>query len=128
MQLFRVACLLLFAVNCGAEFVPHGLTEADPDGSARYCLSCHDGSRAIKVFDCQALAMCHIYDRHMVDVTYPPAGGGDAYATLEAVKAKGLRFANDKITCYTCHDLRNPEGVHLVSPYLELCKLCHHRH
>lgn len=92
----------------------------DGDGTAGYCLSCHDGKTSKVV----AYASSHKFL-----IAYPPKFGEGRFAPLQAVTAAGIKFENGLITCISCHDTGKPSRYHLAidtPPRVhKLCRVCH---
>lgn len=125
---YFVAVLCFFAVSpaFSLEYVKHKKFVVDADGLMVDCLSCHNGTKAPAVTNCQN-GMCRIYANHIVAVLYPPIDGPEKYAPLTAIYNKGMALENGRITCITCHNLREKHRFQLrVYPERsELCLTCH---
>ena len=108
-----------------AEQVEHHGVMVNADGRARDCINCHDGSRAHIVVYCTV--QCDFSTAHSLFKHYPPRKDRGKYASAAAVAAKGIKLLNGKITCISCHDLRNPDKDHLVGSNSKknLCLICH---
>ncbi|GAB7027118.1 cytochrome c3 family protein [Geotalea toluenoxydans] len=90
------------------------------------CLSCHDGSAAQSVANCSGVD-CRISDSHSVDIPYPPPGKENEYQPVAYLTEARIKLINDQISCISCHDLKNPAGLHLVMDNAgsNLCFGCH---
>lgn len=115
-----VLLIPLFAASVFAERISHHDVTADPDSTARECLSCHDGT----------IGPCNFKGPHAGLPAYPPKGKERDYAPVAAIKAAGVRLENGKLTCISCHDLRNSGARHLIKPRQgsEICGMCHIKH
>ncbi|MBI4849983.1 MAG: hypothetical protein HY808_15650 [Nitrospirae bacterium] len=117
----------------------NGVSSAQPDGTAKLCLGCHDGTVAIDTFDKYAGGTIFIggYNAgykipgfldgtnldlrgtHPISITYndDPAAGGDvnlAVATATAIGTSGTIaevLDNGKVQCSSCHDVHDQEAV-----------------
>ena len=98
--------------------VSHHGEIVDPDGKAQDCLECHEDM---------------IIKSHKILIKYPPPYRGPAvtFRPLEEVKALGMKFEDDMITCISCHDLTNDNKNQLAleprtNGYAQkLCYVCH---
>ncbi len=117
---------LLPAGSFGGQ-VPHHGRMAESEGTATHCLGCHDGLSAKAVSYCTV--NCDVTSgSHAIEVKYPPSKKRNSYAPVEAVTAKGVKLVNGKVTCISCHDLKNPARFHLIkNSTRELCSVCHFR-
>ncbi|RJQ20034.1 MAG: hypothetical protein C4560_05540 [Nitrospiraceae bacterium] len=126
-----VIIAVLVMVSLGGVFLyadqleHHGMT-VDSEGSAAYCLTCHDGSAAPKISVCSTTCAVAV---HKTLINYPPAGRKKEFAPLEAVLRAGLKLENGMITCITCHDLKNMNKYHFAIDTTrfarKLCYVCH---
>ncbi len=110
-----------------AEQISHYGRMVEADAPARYCIGCHDGTAASNIPFCSV--RCAVNDSHSAEKRYPPAGKERLYAPLATVQAKGLKVVDGKITCISCHNLRNKDRYHLVmdNANSRLCLTCHIR-
>lgn len=110
-----------------AEEVRHHGISVEADGTLVQCVSCHDGSAAHNVSFCTS--QCSAATSHSVLKNYPPAGRQASFAPLAVVKSKGIKFDQGRVTCISCHNLRNPSKNHLVMENRgsSLCLTCHIR-
>lgn len=125
-----IFCSLLLLSPGGllfAEEVQHHGVTADADGALTQCISCHDGSVGEHVSFCTV--QCDFKTPHSVLKDYPPRDRELSFAPIPAAKAKGIKFINGKVTCVSCHNLRNPAKNHLVMDNRgsRLCLTCHIR-
>lgn len=122
--------LLLFLFNCaplaeGEELVDHHGSmvpvRTDPPG----CIVCHDGTIASGVSFCTV--ECNFRGSHAVAKAYPPPGKEAKYVPQPFVERSGITFLDNKVVCTSCHNLRNPESLHLAVPIAnsQLCFSCH---
>lgn len=107
----------LCAPSVFAERIGHHDVTADPDSTARECLSCHDGM----------IGPCNFKGPHSQLPAYPPAGKEHEYAPAASLAAAGIRLEDGKLTCITCHDLRNTGARHLIKAGQGsgICGMCH---
>lgn len=100
--------------------------QADSEGSADHCLSCHDGSGGKKVRVCTT--NCTI-NSHKFLVKYPPPGREKEFAPLHEVQTAGIKLENGMVTCISCHDLKNQQKYHFAidtgSFAQKVCYACH---
>jgi hypothetical protein len=126
--ILQVAVLVLFVSALHAEQLDHHGMQADSEGTAAYCLTCHDGLAAKKVVVCTTT--CTV-SAHKFLAKYPPPGREKDFATQQAVQAAGIRLENGMVTCISCHDLKNLERFHFAidsTPFArKLCYTCHVR-
>lgn len=122
--LFVILPAVLIAVSPAiAEQVEHHGKIVDEEGTARSCLSCHDGSLAGNITVCTV--QCEITS-HPIMKRYPPSGKGADYASLAEVTAKGVRIVNGMVTCISCHDLKKQVKNHVVlDEDGRHCTICH---
>lgn len=119
-----------------------GVQSAQPDGTAKLCLACHDGTVAIDTFDGyttanvfmtnysagfqvpSAAAPNDLRGSHPYSISFPAGQTGDGRNFTDpatATWASGATIAstldNGKIQCSTCHDVHDQEsvaGTHLL--------------
>lgn len=117
--------LALFQLRSKAEMIPHHGLEVLADGVAMDCLGCHDGSVAGVVSFCRV--ECNFRSPHSILKTYPPLGKEEQYLPLESMLQEGMKLEDGKITCISCHNLRNSDRFHLQldDAGRELCFVCH---
>ena len=110
-----------------AENISHHGKSVVIDMRAEGCLSCHDGSMAESVTYCTV--QCDFSTSHVIFKKYPPSRKPREFAPLTVVLAKGIRLQNGRITCVSCHDLRNQTAFHLVAGKNQenICMACHIR-
>jgi hypothetical protein len=108
-----------------AEQIEHHGIRVEAEAKAEGCLSCHDGSVGHFVSSCTV--KCDFSTSHSILKHYPPRGRERDYAPGAAILAKGIRLENGKVTCLSCHNLRNPKKNHMVVDVskTDLCKICH---
>jgi len=123
-----ITALLLFMLDTTlhAELIDHHNTQADSEGSADYCLTCHNASGGGQIRMCSTI--CTI-TAHKFLVQYPPPGREKEFATTSSVLAAGIKLENGMITCISCHDLHNPSKYHFAIDKQgfaqKLCLSCH---
>ncbi len=116
-----------------------GAQSAQPDGVAKLCLGCHDGTVAMDTFDKYAGTagneMGAIYaggldhfvvpgfsdganldlrGTHPLSITYDPAADPNLNATSTVMGASGTIadvLDNGKVQCSSCHDVHDQESV-----------------
>jgi predicted CXXCH cytochrome family protein len=100
-----------------AEKISHQRVTADPDSPARECLACHDGT----------VGKCNFQGPHSKLPVYPPRGKEREYASVASLKTSGIRLENGRLTCISCHDLRNSGARHLIKAGQgnTICGRCH---
>lgn len=120
MLIVPLAVFVCFLASVRPEMLEHHGMTADSEGSADYCLACHDGKTAKRA---------STINSHKFLIKYPPAGKEKNYATQQAALAAGVRLENGMVTCISCHDLRNPLKYHYAidtTPFAKkLCYACH---
>lgn len=126
-----VVSMLLGVALCGplagvaAQQAGHyGAIIAD-DGNPVNCIICHDGQIASPAHFCTV--ECGFTAPHSILKDYPPRSLQDAYAPLEALKERGIRLFNGKVSCVSCHDLNRDDTYHLImdNSRSALCLTCH---
>lgn len=118
---------ILLPMQASAERIDHDGVKVEADGPVRDCLSCHDGALADAVSSCSV--RCDFSTGHSLMKDYPPRGKEALYSPAAVVTAKGIKLVNGKVTCISCHNLRNPSRNHLVMDNTgsKLCLTCHIR-
>ena len=121
-----------------------GAQSAQPDGIAKLCLGCHDGTVALDSFDKYAPGtpgneMGNIYagglanflvpgsggtldlrGSHPISIAYDPAADGNLNAVATVMGTSGSIddvLDNGKVQCSSCHDVHDQEavaGTHLL--------------
>lgn len=124
--IFFSVLILVASQALSLEYVSHKTYVVDADGVMVDCLSCHNGTKAPAVSNCDR-GMCRIYANHIVAVPYPPVDRETQFAPLESLYAKGMMLENGRLTCVTCHDLREKSRfqVRVYPERSELCLTCH---
>ncbi|GAB4154980.1 MAG: hypothetical protein Fur0037_23500 [Planctomycetota bacterium] len=117
----------------------NGTVDPQPTGSARLCLSCHDGSVALDLYHTRTTSVANVYipsdDRipgkpgtapgtdfsadHPISITYNAGTGAgqDKYLRLETSPFPGTVagqtiadiLEGGKVQCSSCHDVHNVE-------------------
>jgi predicted CXXCH cytochrome family protein len=123
--LFVLLVVLSAASPAIADRVAHHGNTVDAEGIAESCISCHDGSIAGNVSFCTV--KCDFSTPHAIMKRYPPMGKkASFFASAAEVTAKGVRIVNGKVTCVSCHNLKNAARYHLVQDERgRLCVICH---
>ncbi len=124
-----------------------------PDESSKLCLSCHDGTVALENFGTTTTGTHFISglssgisdlgtdmrNDHPLSFTYDATlASADKYIYNPTLQASGLGgtittdlLINNKLQCYSCHDVHNGSGVnHLLrtsNAGSALCLTCHNR-
>ncbi len=128
-----------------ANFI-NGAQDAEPTGSAKLCLSCHDGTVAIDAYGGSAGTVnmtafpnanlgLDLSDDHPISIVYDDAADlglfPKAAVNLGAVNLTDI-LENDKINCVACHDVHNSPGETVDAPFVRvtmtgsaLCLRCH---
>jgi len=129
----KFATVLVLAVFCVAisaallaiaEPVEHHGLIVEEAGTAEECISCHDGSVAGHVSYCTV--KCDFRTPHVIMKHYPPLRNATSFVPREVVEAKGVRFVQGKVTCISCHNLKNQYAPHLfLDSEGQLCLICH---
>jgi predicted CXXCH cytochrome family protein len=123
--LLALVLVAFFPAGSPAEQVEHHGVMIESEGTSSQCLSCHDGISATAVSYCTV--KCDFRSSsHAIEREYPPGKNRDSYATAAAVTEKGVKLIEGKVTCISCHDLKNPARRHLITKSVkELCLICH---
>jgi len=115
-----------------------GTTSAQPDGTAKLCLGCHDGTVGIDTFDKYAGGAYFIDDfnplfkipafangaqldlrgTHPISIAFPTGQTGDgrnftdpAVATWNSGDTVASTLDRSKVQCSTCHDVHDKESL-----------------
>lgn len=118
------------AITCSvllkAEQVPHHGYYVDSEGTHTTCLSCHDGIIAEGIPICLE-TICFYNASHPINKNYPPPDKLREYVPAALAEHSGIIFSNGKISCISCHNVRNPNRYHLRVENREskLCLTCH---
>lgn len=127
----RTIAGLLFLLVFG--IVPHELCAVSVDHHGYkvnldivdVCMTCHDGpalpSRKV------GNATCGTAQAHPQSMEYPPKHKATTFNSRSYVLSHGIRLAGNKIVCFSCHDLDNPQPKHLAveDTNSRLCLTCH---
>ena len=110
-----------------AELVAHHGTNVEADAPVSECILCHDGFTATYITMC--VNNCNRRNSHPVLRDYPPDGKQKEYFSLETISSRGVPLEDGKITCISCHELRNNTPFHLrFDNYRSrLCFACHNK-
>ncbi|MBW6512972.1 MAG: hypothetical protein K0A93_12815 [Desulfuromonadaceae bacterium] len=106
-----------------------GTVDAQPTGSSKLCLSCHDGATNIDAFDNkqalgtitiaayenaslnQGASTGHLEGNHPISITYEEALDGELNVAATTFFADGSSIAkvleDGKVQCASCHDVHN---------------------
>lgn len=108
-----------------AEQVMHHGLEVKITADLSDCIVCHDGMVGPTVSICTV--DCKFTSPHSILKEYPPFGKEQEYAPADKLAAKGIILQNHKVTCVSCHNLKNPQKYHLVMENngSALCYACH---
>ena len=118
---------------------------AQPSGSSKFCLSCHDGTVAIDAFGSNtgtttiagsALIGNDLSDDHPVSFIYDTAlaeADGELYNPATAGSGLGDTIQNDllfnnKVQCASCHNAHDNTNGHFLrvsNNRSALCRTCH---
>ena len=120
-----------------------------PDESSKLCLSCHDGTVALENFGTTNNGTHMIAgisnlgtdmrNDHPISFTYDGTlASADKYIYNPTVQTTGLGgtittdlLINNKLQCYSCHDVHNGSGVNhmlrMSNAGSALCLVCHNR-
>lgn len=125
MPILAVMLVFLFAEGVFAEKISHHGVTAEADGAARDCLTCHDGTVGHNVVFCKV--KCDFKSPHSILRNYPPRGKEREYASTASIQAEGIKLENGKVTCISCHNLRDGGRNHLVKARRGggICSICH---
>ncbi len=121
--MLTVALCVLFPTRAHAEQIMHHGITVESEGTAKDCLSCHDESLAGAVTFCTV--KCNGLSSHSILKEYPPTKNRDLYASADMVAAQGIKIVSGKMTCISCHKLKNPRKFHLAVEQPQLCIICH---
>ncbi len=123
-SLGMIAMAGLFFLNTPvfAEAVDHHGLKVDNNSGHFECLSCHDGAFAHSVAFCTE--NCDGNFVHPVDRKYPPRGKEREYASIGELNGRGIKLLNNRVSCISCHDLKNNAKNHPVKVN-RLCLSCH---
>jgi predicted CXXCH cytochrome family protein len=135
-----------FTIYTSATFDGSG-TIAQPDGSSKLCLSCHDGTVAIENFGAQTagsnfitgndLVGTDLKDDHPISFTYNTAlatSDGGLYDPATGTTTLGGTIQDDllvadKLQCSSCHDVHDANGnanlLVIGNTGSALCLTCH---
>jgi doubled CXXCH motif protein len=109
----------------GAEEILHYGDKVDSEGGVTDCLSCHDGliAPAVKL----SITMGNFFNNHPINMDYPPPNSNDSFQPIEKITAAGIKLLHGKVSCISCHNLKNPEKPHLAVTIdkSDLCFTCH---
>lgn len=119
--------LLPFFLKDGmsVEQVDHHGQMVDDSGDPIDCIVCHDGMIAPESHPC--IVECGFGGSHPILKEYPPSMKESSYAPAGSLLAKGIRLFNGKLSCVSCHHLKNATKYHLVmdNSNSALCFSCH---
>ncbi len=118
-MVLTVALCVFFSVTVHAEQILHHGIAVESEGTAQDCLLCHDGYMTSSAFSYT------VRSSHSILKNYPPVRDRRRYAPVAAVRMRGVKIVNGKITCISCHNLKNPEKFHLAVEKSKLCVICH---
>lgn len=115
---------LLTDAVCAERIAHHGMTVENSE-SPYDCIACHDGLVAPEAHFCTV--ECGFGSSHSIFKEYPPRSKEDSYAPAESLQKKGIRLFKGKVSCASCHDLRNQSKDHLIMDNggSALCFSCH---
>lgn len=106
-------------------------TISAPDGVSKACLSCHDGTVAVRsgaTLSGGALVGTDLRGDHPVSITY---AGDAAMNTVASATAAGVVLygtaGSETVECGSCHDPHSNAGEFLRSTTGDLCASCHNK-
>ncbi len=111
---------------CAEKIAHHGMI-VENSGNPYDCIACHDGLVASEAHFCTV--ECGFGSSHSISKVYPPRFKEDSYAPVESLRENGIRLFNGKVSCASCHDLKNPTKDHLIMDNggSALCFSCHRK-
>lgn len=117
--------LYLLKDGVSAEQISHHGQMVDDSGDPNDCIVCHDGIIASYARYCTS--ECSAVTSHSIFKDYPPRLKERYYAPVESLRVKGIRLFNGKVSCVSCHDLRQSAKYHLIMDNKgdALCLSCH---
>lgn len=105
----------------------HGFSVEESNESS--CIECHSENAPGQNNGLEKTSGCTEINQlsHPIHRAYPPEGRESRFKSRKEAEELGVRFANGKMTCLSCHNLTNEAKGHLaVDNYnSRLCMACH---
>lgn len=143
----RTTTMQTFTLYSGLD-LQGTISQPDPDGITRLCMSCHDGTIALDNHGSDTTVMTGVNlvgttlaNDHPVSITYTTTTASndgflyDPATTTITGEISGLTgtiqndmLFNDKVECASCHDVHNNANtkfLRIANPNSELCMTCH---
>ncbi len=128
---------LMYAEDTHIQFID-GAADAEPTGTTKMCLGCHDGTVGLDQFDAQAnnagtvfigggdvvpnITTGDLSNTHPLGVVYDAAADGGLFPMTNAMGNSGtiqdVLETGNKIACMSCHDVHDAPGEAVPGTHL----------